>query len=101
MNTSGLCVSHPALTAQQEKAEKRLLRWQELERQGIHLTYQRQYRRCGNPRCQACRAGEKGHGPYWYAYYRDQRRLKSMYLGKHLPSSHPASFRYSKERGKR
>ena len=46
-----------------------------------HITYQLQYRKCGKPTCRTCRQGQ-GHGPYWYAYWRDGSRLKSGYIGK-------------------
>lgn len=46
-----------------------------------HITYQLQYRKCGKPSCSTCRDGQ-GHGPYWYAYWRQGSRLKSGYVGK-------------------
>ncbi len=49
---------------------------------GKHLTYQLQYRRCGHPGCKCAREGKR-HGPYWYAFWRDdQGRMQSVYLGK-------------------
>jgi hypothetical protein len=51
-----------------------------------HITYQLQYRKCGKPSCSTCRNGQ-GHGPYWYAYWREGSRLRSGYIGKALPSS--------------
>jgi hypothetical protein len=53
-------------------------------RPGVHLTYQLQYRTCGKASCRACRSGFR-HGPYWYAYWREQRRLRSAYIGKGAP----------------
>ena len=50
------------------------------------VTYSRQYRRCGKPGCSVCRPGAPGHGPYWYAYWRESGRLRSRYLGKENPS---------------
>jgi hypothetical protein len=50
------------------------------------ITYQLQYRKCGKPTCRTCRMGP-GHGPYWYAYWRDGSRLHSAYIGKVRPSS--------------
>lgn len=42
---------------------------------------QLQYRKCGK-NCKVCQHG-KGHGPYWYRYYRDQHgKLCSLYVGK-------------------
>jgi hypothetical protein len=50
-----------------------------------HITYQLQYRKCGKASCSTCRNGQ-GHGPYWYAYWREGPRLKSGYVGKIHPS---------------
>ncbi len=49
-----------------------------------HITYQLQYRKCGKPSCGTCREGQ-GHGPYWYAYWREGSRLRSGYIGKVPP----------------
>ncbi|HEY3993700.1 MAG TPA: DUF6788 family protein [Ktedonobacteraceae bacterium] len=46
-----------------------------------HITYQFQFRKCGKPSCSTCKSGQ-GHGPYWYAYWREGSRLKSGYVGK-------------------
>lgn len=46
-----------------------------------HITYQLQFRKCGKASCRTCREGQ-GHGPYWYAYWREGSRLKSGYIGK-------------------
>jgi hypothetical protein len=51
-----------------------------------HITYQLQYRKCGKPSCRTCRSGP-GHGPYWYAYWREGSRLRSAYIGKVRPAS--------------
>jgi hypothetical protein len=51
-----------------------------------HITYQLQYRKCGKPSCSTCRSGQ-GHGPYWYAYWREGSRLRSAYIGKIRPAS--------------
>ncbi len=53
-----------------------------------HITYQLQYRKCGKTSCSTCRTGQ-GHGPYWYAYWRDGSRLRSGYVGK-IPPTQPA-----------
>ena len=50
-----------------------------------HITYQLQYRKCGKASCSTCRNGQ-GHGPYWYAYWREGSRLKSGYVGKVHPA---------------
>ncbi len=47
-----------------------------------HVTYLFQRRRCGRADCR-CALGEQ-HGPYWYAYFRDDTgKLRSRYVGKH------------------
>jgi hypothetical protein len=51
-----------------------------------HITYQLQFRKCGKPSCSTCRDGQ-GHGPYWYAYWREGSRLHSGYVGKLPPTS--------------
>ncbi len=50
-----------------------------------HITYQLQYRKCGKTSCGTCRNGQ-GHGPYWYAYWREGARLRSGYVGKVHPN---------------
>ena len=50
----------------------------------LHVTYQWQYRKCGKAACGTCRNGQ-GHGPYWYAYWREGSRLRSGYVGKKHP----------------
>jgi hypothetical protein len=50
------------------------------------VTYQLQYRKCGKTTCSTCREGP-GHGPYWYAYWREGARLRSGYIGKVRPES--------------
>lgn len=53
-----------------------------------HITYQLQYRKCGKASCSTCRDGQ-GHGPYWYAYWREGSRLRSGYVGKIHPTLVP------------
>ncbi len=53
---------------------------------GCHITYQLQFRKCGKPTCSTCRDGQ-GHGPYWYAYWREGSRLRSRYVGKEPPKA--------------
>jgi predicted ATPase/DNA-binding SARP family transcriptional activator len=52
---------------------------------GVTATYSQQYRRCGKPSCPLCAAGGRGHGPYWYAYWREEGRTRTRYLGKQPP----------------
>ena len=44
------------------------------------VTYRQERVRCGKEGCGGC-----PHGPYWYAYWREGGRLRSRYIGKHLP----------------
>ena len=50
------------------------------------VTYRQQYTRCGKERCRKCRDG-LGHGPYWYAYWSENGRTISKYIGIHPPQS--------------
>jgi hypothetical protein len=43
-------------------------------------TFRRQRVRCGKSGCRSC-----PHGPYWYAYWREEGRLRSRYVGKERP----------------
>lgn len=51
---------------------------------GRNICYQLQFRKCGKSRCSTCRNG-RGHGPYTYAYWRDDGRVVSKYMGKEKP----------------
>jgi hypothetical protein len=46
--------------------------------------YRQRYVRCGNPRCLVCKDGP-AHGPYWYALWRENGRLRSRYVGTERP----------------
>ena len=49
-----------------------------------HETFEQQYTRCGKETCH-CMRGSQGHGPYWYAYWTDDRgRTRNRYVGKSL-----------------
>src|SRR5437660_3888640 len=50
------------------------------------ITYRQQYTRCGKERCRKCREGP-GHGPYWYAYWSENGRTISKYIGIHPPQN--------------
>ncbi len=43
----------------------------------IKVGFRPQSVRCGKPDCTSC-----PHGPYWYAYWREQGKPRSLYLGK-------------------
>lgn len=45
------------------------------------VTYRLEEIRCGKRGCTRC-----PHGPYWYAYWREDGRLRSRYIGKTLPA---------------
>jgi hypothetical protein len=44
------------------------------------VTYRQESVKCGKRGCTRC-----PHGPYWYAYWREEGRLRSRYVGKTLP----------------
>jgi hypothetical protein len=46
-----------------------------------NTTIRREYINCGK---QLCYTGEK-HGPYYYAYWKEDKKLKKKYIGTHLP----------------
>jgi DNA-binding SARP family transcriptional activator len=48
------------------------------------VTYRQQFTRCGKQRCRKCKEGG-GHGPYWYAYWSENGRTVSKYIGTYLP----------------
>ena len=43
-----------------------------------NATIRQEYVRCGNPDCQ------NSHGPYLYAYWKQDKKLKKRYVGKNL-----------------
>jgi hypothetical protein len=43
------------------------------------MSFQREYVRCGKG-CKGC-----PHGPYWYEYWREGKRTRKRYWGKHHP----------------
>src|SRR5436309_4863841 len=50
----------------------------------VRIAYRQQFTRCGKQRCRKCKEGE-GHGPYWYAYWSENGRTKTKYVGVRLP----------------
>jgi hypothetical protein len=44
------------------------------------ITYQIERVRCGKPNCKC--AKEALHSPYWYGYWSEDGKTKSMYVGK-------------------
>jgi hypothetical protein len=53
------------------------------ERSVDSKTYRLAGVRCGKENCR-CADGDL-HGPYWYAYWSEQGKTKSQYIGKKLP----------------
>ena len=44
------------------------------------LSYRQERVRCGKESCRTC-----PHGPYWYAYWKEDGRTRKRYIGRHLP----------------
>ena len=44
----------------------------------LNATIRQEYVKCGNPDCQ------KSHGPYFYAYWKQDKKLNKRYVGKNL-----------------
>jgi hypothetical protein len=49
-----------------------------------HPTYRQRFITCGKADCHTCTDGP-GHGPYWYAYWREGTKVRSRYIGKQRP----------------
>ena len=69
--------------ATQESVEAKGREVVEVQHVGDHL-YQLERVCCGKTGCKCARANGDLHGPYWYAYWRDDGKLKSRYVGKQL-----------------
>jgi hypothetical protein len=48
-----------------------------------HKSYRNEMVRCGKKSCK-CASGHL-HGPYWYAYWTENGKTRSQYIGKRLP----------------
>ena len=57
-----------------------------------HLTYAQQVRKCGKPYCGTCNKSG-GHGPYWYAYYRQDGKVRCAYIGKTMTTEQIAAWK--------
>lgn len=53
------------------------VRGMDLEDQGPEIRLRKQMVRCGKDTCTTC-----PHGPYWYAYWTEDGKRRSKYLGK-------------------
>lgn len=74
------------LEHQQETSPSKSLKKREVV-QVQHLNdriYQLERVRCGKSGCKCTGENGKLHGPYWYAYWREDGKLKSRYVGKKL-----------------
>lgn len=58
---------------------------EELKANGV--SYQLEYVKCGKERCKKCKKDGPGHGPYFYAYWREGDKVKKKYIGKQLPKT--------------
>jgi hypothetical protein len=54
---------------------------------GRTVTFRQEHVKCGKPGCKSC-----PHGPYWYAYWREQGRVRSRYIGRILPGGMEGSY---------
>lgn len=63
------------------RSERRKLQ-EELNHLSRREYYESRYIKCGRQGCKNDR-----HGPYWYAFFYDrgEKKMKSRYVGKHLP----------------
>ncbi len=58
-----------------------------MEAQMGSITFRFETVRCGKENCSRC-----PHGPYWYAYWKENGRTKSRYIGRTLPSAARQSY---------
>jgi hypothetical protein len=58
-----------------------------MEAQIGSITFRFETVRCGKENCSRC-----PHGPYWYAYWKENGRTKSRYIGRTLPSAARQSY---------
>ncbi len=61
------------------------------EKQIGSITFRYETVRCGKENCSRC-----PHGPYWYAYWKENGRTRSRYIGRALPG--PARESYEEKR---
>lgn len=54
-----------------------------------HATIREEYTKCGKPECNRC-----NHGPYYYAYWKENGKTKKKYIGKYDPRSEANSENY-------
>lgn len=56
------------------------------------ITFRFETVRCGKENCSRC-----PHGPYWYAYWKENGRTRSRYIGRTLPSVARQSYEAKRE----
>lgn len=56
------------------------------------ITFRYETVRCGKPNCTRC-----PHGPYWYAYWKENGRTRSRYIGRTLPAPARASYEQKRQ----
>ncbi len=52
-----------------------------MDKQVGSITFRYETVRCGKENCSRC-----PHGPYWYAYWKEEGRTHSRYIGRSLPT---------------
>lgn len=70
----------------QERAEKKGAEVLEVEPARGWGSYVLQRVLCGKPSCRCAKPGGELHGPYWYHYWKMDRKTKSKYVGKNRPA---------------
>lgn len=58
-----------------------------IEAQIGSITFRYETVRCGKENCSRC-----PHGPYWYAYWKENGRTRSRYIGRTLPTAARKSY---------
>lgn len=58
-----------------------------MEKQVGSITFRYETVRCGKENCTRC-----PHGPYWYAYWKENGRTRSRYIGRSLPAMARQSY---------
>lgn len=58
-----------------------------MEAQIGSITFRYETVRCGKENCSRC-----PHGPYWYAYWKENGRTRSRYIGRALPAAAKQSY---------
>jgi len=78
-----------------EKRRARLKREIDQKKAHDNKTYRLVSIRCGKENCKCIKGS--GHGPYWYAFWSEQGKTRSKYIGKKRPQK---AEKISKQRRK-